>query len=74
MAKTIDEWIRRERAAKQQTQAEAAEIIGVSQVTFGHWELGTRVPGRLSHLTALADWGDSTPSALVKLCKPADKS
>lgn len=50
-------WLRTHRARHDQTQSEAAEVVGVSRHTFARWEAGDLLPG-LEQAVALADWAD----------------
>jgi DNA-binding XRE family transcriptional regulator len=49
------DWYRVRRAAKEQTQAEAATAIGVNPGTYLRWESEAMAP-RLEHMRGIADW------------------
>lgn len=53
---SLDAWLRGKRAQKAQTQAEAAEAIGVSTTVIGRWE-GGELPAKIVDVVALARWG-----------------
>jgi transcriptional regulator with XRE-family HTH domain len=58
--------LRVRRTQQQMTQAQLAELLGVTQSAVAQWERGTVTPG-LSRLRDLADALEVAPAALLEL-------
>lgn len=70
---TMADMLKRRRLANGHTQNEAALRIGVSQATYGRWEVGDATPA-VRQIPRIARYLGVKPKAIVDLLMPEDEA